>query len=96
MRLPRMTTRRWMVAVAIVALSLGGSLYAVRLKRKSDSCLARATWHAGAETYYRGLIASVATRLSSRKEADESPMSPTVTSIELDRVFEQWFGLPAE
>jgi hypothetical protein len=85
-----------MTAVAVVALAFGGCRQVNRLKQKRDRCLARATWHAGAETYYRGLIASVATRLSSRKEADESPMSPTVTSIELDRVIEQWFGLPAE
>ena len=49
MRLPRMTTRRWMIAVAIVALSLGASRYAAMLKRQRDSYLARATWHSSME-----------------------------------------------
>jgi hypothetical protein len=46
MRLPRMTTRRWMVAVAIVALGFGGSIGAVRMKRLRDSYFALAMHHA--------------------------------------------------
>jgi hypothetical protein len=42
MRLPRMTTRRWMIAVAIVGLVLGGSLELVRLRRLSHEYAGRA------------------------------------------------------
>jgi hypothetical protein len=33
MRLPRMTTRRWMIAVAVFGLAMGGIAYALRLER---------------------------------------------------------------
>ena len=36
MRLPRMTTRRWMIAVAVVALLIGGSIGGYRLKKWHD------------------------------------------------------------
>jgi hypothetical protein len=36
MRLPRMTTRRWMVAVAIGGLAMGGIVGGVRLKRRQE------------------------------------------------------------
>ena len=42
MRLPRMTTRRWMLAVAVVGLLLGGSLAFVRLKTLSRHYAGRA------------------------------------------------------
>jgi hypothetical protein len=34
MRLPRMTTRRWMIAVAGFGLAMGGAAYAVRLAHR--------------------------------------------------------------
>jgi hypothetical protein len=43
MRLPRMTTRRWMVAVAVIGLLVGGG---VRLKRRRDYFLSLARSHA--------------------------------------------------
>jgi hypothetical protein len=46
MRLPRMTTRRWMVVVAIVALAFEG----IRVKRWHDYCLDRAAGHAMLES----------------------------------------------
>jgi hypothetical protein len=49
MRLPRMTTRRWMVAVAVVALVLG----AVQLKRRRDDLLSGAQSHAQVEQKWR-------------------------------------------
>ena len=42
MRLPRMTTRRWMLAVAVVGLLLGGPLAFVRLKTLSRHYAGRA------------------------------------------------------
>lgn len=45
MRLPRMTTRRWMMAVAVVALVISP----VQLKRRRDSFLALARYHASQE-----------------------------------------------
>ena len=45
MRLPRMTIRRWMIAVAIVGLLLGGAMGADRLKRRRDIFLQRAEVH---------------------------------------------------
>jgi hypothetical protein len=47
MRLPRMTTRRWMVAVAVVGLLMGG----YRLKQRHDDFLSRAQYHAGRGTF---------------------------------------------
>jgi hypothetical protein len=35
MRLPRMTTRRWMIVVAVAALCAGGYVEAKRLRRRS-------------------------------------------------------------
>ncbi len=36
MRLPRMTTRRWMVVVMVVGLVMGGIIGGIRLKRRHD------------------------------------------------------------
>jgi hypothetical protein len=41
MRLPRMTTRRWMVFVVVVGLLMGG----VQLKRRHDDLVGRAEFH---------------------------------------------------
>ena len=41
MRLPRMTTRRWMVVVVVVGVLMGG----VHVKRRSDAFLRRAELH---------------------------------------------------
>jgi hypothetical protein len=45
MRLPRMTTRRWMVAVAVVAMLMGEADIAQRLRRRRDEFVSRAQWH---------------------------------------------------
>ena len=37
MRLPRMTTRRWMVAVLIIGLLMGGVVGGYRLRRRYDN-----------------------------------------------------------
>ena len=46
MRMPRMTTRRLMVAVAVVAILMGGEL----MRRRRAACLERLTWLQGRET----------------------------------------------
>ena len=45
MRRPRMTTRRWMIAVAVVASVMSG-IVAHRIKRRQDDFLRRSTAHA--------------------------------------------------
>ena len=45
MRLPRMTTRRWMVAVAVVGLLMATALSGYRLKQRRDHYLSRAQLH---------------------------------------------------
>jgi hypothetical protein len=49
MRLPRMTTRRWMIAAAIVGLLMGGCIGGYRLKRWHEHFLDRARYHASME-----------------------------------------------
>jgi hypothetical protein len=41
----RMTTRRWMVAVAVVAVTFGMTLGGIRLKRQRDRHLLHAALH---------------------------------------------------
>ncbi len=48
----RFTVRRMMIVVAALALILGGSLEAIRLKRYRDECLKRAGTHAQWEQTY--------------------------------------------
>jgi hypothetical protein len=52
MRLPRMTTRRWMVAVGIVGLLMSTALSGYRLKQRRDDYLSRAQLHS-AEFFMR-------------------------------------------
>jgi hypothetical protein len=52
MRLPRMTTWRWMVAVAVVGLLMGAAIGGVRLKQRRDLFLALGTNHAQQEAHY--------------------------------------------
>jgi hypothetical protein len=51
MHLPRMTTRRLMIAVAAIGLTLGGAVevyrLAYRLRLRYDDFLDRAQWHSG-------------------------------------------------
>ena len=48
MRLPRMTTRRWIVVVVIVGLLMGG----VRLKQRRNRLLSRAQFYAERAAFY--------------------------------------------
>jgi hypothetical protein len=96
MRVPRMTTRRWMIAAMTIALALGCYREAIRLKHKRAVCLMQATWHAEEEAYRRRLSLSQLTRTDLRDEADQEP-TPSPTPIpELDKAIEQVFQLPPE
>jgi hypothetical protein len=98
MRLPRMTTRRWMIAVAALSLTLGGYREATRLKRVRDEFLARATEHVAAETYYRRLVSSSETsdlgrKMAVREIATQELVSDAERYITLDNAVERWIGL---
>jgi hypothetical protein len=52
-RAPRMSIRRWMVAVALLSISLTGYLEVKRLKRRRDEYLARAAREEFIAQYFR-------------------------------------------
>lgn len=52
MRLSRMTTRRWMIAVAVAGLVMGGIISGVRLTRRRDFFLSRMRYHAAFERWH--------------------------------------------
>jgi hypothetical protein len=93
MRLPRMTIWRWMIAVAVVALSVGGYRQVIRLRRERDSRLATARWHAGVEGDYRRLIAKISGRPPRPRRAIQEPISPELMRAELDRAIRRQFDL---
>jgi hypothetical protein len=68
MRLPRMTTRRWMIVVAVVGLLMGGT---VRLKQRRDRFLARAEYHAKLEYLYRTMGSDVINFLEERVDPQQ-------------------------
>jgi hypothetical protein len=55
MRFPRMTMRRWMIAVAVAGLCLGAAVCGRRLKHQRDIYLERASMHARLESWFRSL-----------------------------------------
>jgi hypothetical protein len=91
---PRMTTRRWMIAVAILSIALGASVWASRLKLTRDEFSTRATWHAAQETYYRRLVADSAKVPVSRRIPAPPQEPPPQTITAPVRTIERWFGLP--
>ena len=100
MRLPRMSTRRWMIAVAALSLTLGGYREATRLKRVRDEFLSKATAHLAAETHYRRLASSSETFVLGRKTAVREVAAQELVSdaerdTTLDKAVERWFG-PSE
>jgi hypothetical protein len=94
MRLPQMTTRRWMGAVAALSIAFGAYVWGTRLKQRRDEFYARATWHATEETYYRRLVAD-SVKVSVRRKMPEPPLEPPAQTInEPIRTIERWLGLP--
>ena len=94
MRLPRMTKRRWMIAVAALSVALGGYREATRLKRIRDEYLMRAAWHNAEETDYRRLVWSSAASVSQKTMAARELVSPAPAGPTLDRAIELLVGLP--
>ena len=62
MRRSRMTTRRWMVAAAVVGLLLGAIVGGRRLKQRRDYYLQQANNEARWESYFRSMASRVASR----------------------------------
>ena len=50
--MPRMSTRRWMVAVALVGLLMGAGIGGARLKERREYFLFCAQYHANQETWW--------------------------------------------
>jgi hypothetical protein len=96
MRVPRMTTRRWLIAAMTIALALGSYREAIRLKKKRSVCLMRAAWHAEQEAYCRRLSLSQLTHTDIRGEADQEPRPSPTSSAEPDKAIELVFQLPPE
>jgi hypothetical protein len=71
MRLSRMTTRRWMIAVAAIGLLLGVVVGGRRLKRRRDYYLQQANDVARHENYWR----STASRVASRPPLQQPPVT---------------------
>jgi hypothetical protein len=62
MRRSRMTTRRWMIAVAVVGLLLGVVVGGQRLQQRRDCYLQQANNEARWENYFRSMASRVASR----------------------------------
>ncbi len=101
MRMPRMTTRRWMIAVAALAITLGSYREASRLKRNRDEFLARAAGHLEVETYYRRLVSSAEASFLHRKLVVRESAAPELSTLEerriaLDGTVERWLRLATD
>jgi hypothetical protein len=56
-----MTMRRWMIAVAVVAVVVALTIEAYRAKQRRDAYLARAAYYARREAAYRRPLAKAPT-----------------------------------
>ena len=73
MRVPRMTTRRWMIAVAFVGLLFGGAIGGVRLKQRYDLFLARVREHEQEEARFRSWEQDLAAALGGLPSSPRDP-----------------------
>jgi len=94
MRLPQMTTRRWMVVVAALSIALGVYIWASRLKRRRDEFLARATWQAEQESYYLRVVTDAPKSTFRGQVAEPAPEAPAKTITVPVKTIERWLGLP--
>jgi tetratricopeptide (TPR) repeat protein len=100
MRLPRVrsTVRRMMALIALVALVLGVSVEAIRLKRARSEFLTRASANTSAETYYRTLeqsqlqLALAHESIAENSETFHGPAIPFVYPHDADsrELYERW------
>jgi hypothetical protein len=74
-----------MIAVAAVAISLGGVREAIRLSRVRNELFAKAAVHLEAETYFRGLESSTEKSILHRKPAflDSTPSPASSFPLEM-------------
>jgi hypothetical protein len=93
MRLPRMTTRRWMIVVAALAFTLGSYRLAARLKRDRDEFLTQAANHVEAEIYYRRLVSRSGSSVSRKQVTAGESMPNTGSSTAIDTTGERWNSL---
>jgi len=76
-----MTTRRWMIAVGMLAIVLGGIRETVRLRRIRNEYLAAAAEHLEAERYFRTLAQRTrSTMVSGGLTSGNSPTSLEIKS----------------
>jgi hypothetical protein len=68
-----MTTRRWMIAVAVVGLFMGGEIGGVRLKRRHDYFLTRAREHEEAMTKFRSWEQNLTSAMESLPSSPRDP-----------------------
>ena len=99
MRLPRITTRRWMAAAAALAVTLGGYREAIRLERNRAEFLARAQWHIAAETYCGRLASSSEFSVIDKKRtvrtlATQESMPAALSGTVFDTTVARWSALP--
>jgi hypothetical protein len=73
-----MTTRRWMVVVAVVGLLMGG----VQLRRRHDDLVGRAQWHSRA----------VATWNARRAAAANDPIAPRLITYHESLASKYWYA----
>jgi hypothetical protein len=83
-----------MVAVAVVALALFGSLYLGKLKRLRDRYLAMAAFHLLAETRARAALAGGAARYSHLEWMDQEPVPPQPVTNDPAMAIDLVSGLP--
>jgi hypothetical protein len=92
-----MTTKRWMIAVAAVAVVFGGYRYAIELRARRAGYLARAAMHAKREAEGRLWFARVA-RLKAQPPRRPAPAEPppSMTRTELRGAIDWVKGRPAD
>src|SRR4051794_7738214 len=95
MRVPRMTTRRWMAMIAAIAVAFGGYFEVVRLKQLSDEYLRRSHRHVAAEGLHRRLGSPAGEIARERKKAEQAERAIVRETVEPDRAVERMLGLAA-
>jgi hypothetical protein len=83
MRLPRMTTRRWMIAVVAV----GSLTWATLLQRRRAHYLSRAAQHANVERAWRAALARLTVPRRVVRNTQDGPETRVLPPLIADSVF---------